>query len=167
MMDELFVVNAELLQNLYSEGLPALRNVRLRSVNLNWRGPAVTLRVDLSEFPDMPPEAWRAAGLDTVQCQIQFLAVEQIRLQGWNPSADVRIDVARLDEGRKVHLDVIGNGMHMEFTSSSTVLIGHISAYARGLDGSDGGRHYFLRRIDSIRHSSVPDTSEKTFYGRL
>ncbi|MEU0899093.1 Imm50 family immunity protein [Streptomyces massasporeus] len=167
MTDDLLVANAELLRDLYSDGLPSLHNIRLRSVNLNWRGPAVTLRMDLPDFPDEPPEAWRQAGLDTVQCQLQFLAVEHIRLQGWNPPVTARIDVTRISRERRVRVQVTGTGMRLEFTSSSTVLIGHFSAFARRADGSDGGRHQFLRRIDGIRHSGIPDMNEKVFYERI
>ncbi|WP_329271537.1 Imm50 family immunity protein [Streptomyces sp. NBC_01451] len=72
---ESFIVNPEALDSLYGH-VPDLVDVRIRSINLNWRGPTVTLRIDLPYFPASAPQEWIDAVMDTVQCQLKFLAVE-------------------------------------------------------------------------------------------
>lgn len=79
-----FLVNREVLQSLYGK-VPDLSEVRIRSINLNWRGPSVTLRVDLPCFPGSAPQEWIDEHMDTVQCQFRFLAVDTISLTAWDP----------------------------------------------------------------------------------
>ncbi|WP_405883857.1 MULTISPECIES: Imm50 family immunity protein [unclassified Streptomyces] len=85
MTARLLARNCEVLAPLYGPDPLELSCVRLRSVHLDWRGPTVTLRLDLPA-PSLPlPEEWVAAGVDTVQGQLQFLAVEDLELEGWKP----------------------------------------------------------------------------------
>ena len=162
-----FLVNSEVLRALYSGEVPLLRHARLRSVNLNWRGPTVTLRVDLPSYPDSAPREWLDEGVDTVQCQLQFLAAENIVLAEWRPPVSVSIDVIHQESKRRIAVGVRGHGISLDFVSSDAVLVGHVSAFKKSHEGSDDGRHLFTRKIDSIRHSSIPSPDEKSFYEHL
>ncbi|MFK4111649.1 Imm50 family immunity protein [Streptomyces sp. NPDC002176] len=84
----------EVLAPLYGPAPLDLRSVRLRSVHLDWHGPTVTLRLDLPAPPLPLPEEWAAADVDTVQGQLQFLAVEDLELDAWEP-ADVTLSRTR------------------------------------------------------------------------
>ncbi|MFG2766726.1 Imm50 family immunity protein [Streptomyces rubiginosohelvolus] len=57
-----------------------MSSVRLRSAHLDWHGPTVTLWVDLPAPPLRLPEEWAVADTDTVQGQLQFLAVGDLEL---------------------------------------------------------------------------------------
>ncbi|MEU6549751.1 Imm50 family immunity protein [Streptomyces sp. NPDC046915] len=161
------LVNPEALLALYGE-LPAQPSggVRIRSLNLNWRGPTVTLRVDLPAFPQPPPPAWVEEGVDTVQCQLEFLAVERISLGEWDPPAVSDIDFASFGSERRMRVALDGDGVSLGFECSEFVTLGHVSAFRGGDDGSDGGRHLFVSKVDARRYRSLPGTEEKTFYGR-
>jgi hypothetical protein len=52
------LVNPQSLRSLYREIPDQLNRVRIRSVNLDWRGPTPRLRVDLPAFPQAPPAEW-------------------------------------------------------------------------------------------------------------
>ncbi|MEU6395029.1 Imm50 family immunity protein [Streptomyces sp. NPDC046939] len=161
--------NGEVLASLYGAGLPPLESVRLRSVHLNWRGPGVTLRLDLPA-PSLPlPEDWSAAGVDTVQGQLQFLAVADLELDAWEPPVTMRLTTTSLDDGQhRIRVTATTDGdSFLRFTSSADVLVGHVSGFRLGPGGSDDGPHVFRSRIDSMRHTTVPDSCEKTFYERL
>ncbi|MFF8945393.1 Imm50 family immunity protein [Streptomyces sp. NPDC014864] len=160
-----FLVNPELLQALYGH-VPNLVDVRVRSINLNWRGPTVTLRIDLPYFPSSAPRQWIDFGADTVQCQFQFLAVENISLTQWSPPAQGSLVVEPLGAERRMRVSVSGRGIALSFDSSEFVQVGHVSAYKIEADGSDGGRHLFVSKIDARRYDSLPGTDEKTFYER-
>ncbi|MFD7687852.1 Imm50 family immunity protein [Streptomyces sp. NPDC059781] len=160
-----FLVNSEVLHSLYGD-IPAPRGVRIRSLNLNWRGPTVTLRLDLPHFPAHAPQDWIDAKMDTVQCQLQFLAVENISLTEWAPPVVADIAATPLRD-RRIRVKVADDGMALSFDSSDSVLVGHVSAFCLQPDGSDSGRHLFTSKIDARRHESLPRTDEKTFYERF
>ncbi|MGW1713049.1 Imm50 family immunity protein [Streptomyces sp. NPDC002156] len=163
---ESFLVNPEALNSLYGH-VPDLDDVRIRSINLNWRGPTVTLRVDLPSFPASPPQEWTDAGMDTVQCQLQFLAAENISLTDWSPPSVGRIEMSPW--GRESRMRVTADGreeMALRFDCSESVRVGHVSAFHIQADGSDNGPHLFVSRIDARRHTFLPPTDEKTFYER-
>ncbi|WP_318208169.1 Imm50 family immunity protein [Streptomyces sp. SJL17-1] len=166
MTDSLTVVNPESLVRLYG-GIPSLEEFRLRSINLDWRGPTVTLRLDLSSFPGAAPPEWEGADVDTVQCHLQFLAVADLSLTEWTPPARPSFRSTSLGEERRMRVRVTGAGVDLDFTSSQFTRVGHVSAFKIKADGTDGSRHYFLQKLDSMRFETIPGTDEKTFHGRL
>ncbi|MGW7254955.1 Imm50 family immunity protein [Streptomyces sp. NPDC054834] len=161
------LVNPEALLALYGE-VPEQSSggVRVRSFNLNWRGPTLTLRVDLPSFPRFPPPEWVEEGMDTVQCQLEFLAVERISLSEWDPPAVGDIEFAPFGTERRMRVTVDGSGVSLRFECGEFVTLRHVSAFRGGDDGSDGGRHLFVSRVDARRYRALPGTEDKTFYER-
>ncbi|MFI8963365.1 Imm50 family immunity protein [Streptomyces sp. NPDC053493] len=167
MTDSLTLLNAEVLTSLYG-GVPRLDGFRLRSINLNWRGPTVTLRIDLPDFPENVPGEWEGSDVDTVQCHLQFLAVADFSLSTWEPPVPrVSFRVTSLADGARVRAEAVASGLRLGFTSSRSALVGHVSAFGTQPDGSDAGPHLFTKRMDGMRYTSLPEPSEKTFYERL
>ncbi|NEC87638.1 Imm50 family immunity protein [Streptomyces sp. SID12501] len=162
---ESFLVNPETLYSLYSH-VPDLVDVRIRSINLNWRGPTVTLRVDLPSFPGSAPQEWTDAGMDTVQCQLQFLAVENISLTDWDPPSVGCVEMSSWGRESRMRVVADGRGVALRFDCSESVRVGHVSAFQIHVDGSDNGTHLFVSKIDARRHTFLPPTNEKTFYER-
>ncbi|MFD4879553.1 Imm50 family immunity protein [Streptomyces sp. NPDC058420] len=160
-----FLMNREVLQSLYGK-VPNLSEVRIRSINMNWRGPSVTLRVDLPHFPDSAPQEWIDEHMDTVQCQFRFLAVDTISLTEWDPPATAGIEMTPYGTERRMRVRADGHGVRFAFDCSESVTVGHVSAFRKQADGSDGERHLFMSRVDSLRHSRLPAMDEKTFYER-
>ncbi|MFF8291525.1 Imm50 family immunity protein [Streptomyces sp. NPDC016309] len=167
MTNDLKLVNAGDLINLYGK-VPDLRRFRLRSINLDWRGPTVTLRLDLPSFPKKIPPEWRGTDVDTVQCHVQFLAVEDLTMPEWEPPVrSAFLDTQLLAEKRRIRVQVTGSGVALGFTSSESVQVGHVSAFKISDDGTDETQHFFSKRLDAVRYASIPATEEKTFYGRI
>jgi hypothetical protein len=162
---EVFLVNPEALQSLYGH-LPDLSRVRIRSINLNWRGPTVTLRIDLPSFPGSAPQEWIDAGMESVQCQFEFLAVESISLTDWAPPVVGGIEMTPLGRERRMRVGFSGSGMALGFDCYESVSVRHVSAFRIQEDGSDSGRRLFLSKVDARRHTFLPGTDEKTFYER-
>ncbi|MFJ1911921.1 Imm50 family immunity protein [Streptomyces sp. NPDC088147] len=159
------VRNSDPLTALYST-VPPLSSVRLRSIHLNWRGPTLTLRIDLPSFPDNAPADWAESGNDTFQCHLQFLAVDHFKMCAWAPPAVVGISTSPADDHR-ISVTATGERTTFSFDSSDSILVGHMSAFAAGENGQDTGPRHFLGRVDSRRFRSLPDTYEKTFYEHL
>lgn len=157
-----YLANPEQLNACYDQ-VPELSGVRLRSINLNWRGPQITLRIDLPRFPERVPQEWRAEEVDTFQCHISFLAAEDIALADWSPPATADIALVP-EELRRLRVGVSGLGVDLRFSCSDSLLVGHVSAFKIAPDGTDSGRHLFARRIDARLHSELPATYERTFY---
>ncbi|GHB01975.1 Imm50 family immunity protein [Streptomyces termitum] len=167
MIDALDLIHAHDLIGLYGSASP-LEEIRPRSVNLDWRGPAITLRVDVSGLPAGLPQDWKAAEVDTVQCHLKFLAVEDFSLSRWDPPVPpTSLVVEPLGKNRRVRIQLSGPGVDLRFTSHKSVHIGHVSAFGITPDGTDGGPHLFLGNLDRRRYQTVPETEEKTFYERI
>ncbi|WRZ89638.1 immunity 50 family protein [Streptomyces sp. NBC_01007] len=160
-----FLVDPEPLRSLYGH-VPDLIDIRIRSIDLNWRGPAVTLRVDLPSYPETAPQEWTDASLDTVQCQLQFTAVEGISLTDWTPPVVGSIETVPWGTERRMRVTVRGGGLSLDFTCSDSTRVAHVSAFRIAESGSDDGVHLFMSKIDTRRHSSLPGTEDRTFYGR-
>ncbi|MFE0449798.1 Imm50 family immunity protein [Streptomyces sp. NPDC058914] len=165
-VDEL-IINPDALRSIYGT-TPALGGaVRVRSINLNWRGPTVTLRIDLPRFPEAAPQSWLDAGLDTVQCHLQFLAVEKLSIRKWEPPATARIEATPQGDQRRIRIRAESDTIDLAFECSDSVVSGHVSAFELHTDGSDGGPRSFFGRVDALRYNSLPETCEKTYYERL
>lgn len=159
------VRNPSPLSSLYST-IPPLRAVRLRSIHLNWRGPALTLRIDMPTFPEGAPGDWLARGHDTIQLHLQYLDVRDIAIEGWVPPVQADIAMSPTEDHR-IHVKIDGTGIESSFSSSDSVIIGHISAFGISVDGCDGGDRSFLKPLDSRRFDSLPDVYEGTYYERM
>ncbi|MBP5939295.1 hypothetical protein F3K43_27475 [Streptomyces sp. LBUM 1476] len=167
-LDE-FIVNSQVLGSLYGDAIALGGDLRLRSVNLSWIGPTVTLRVDLAHFPVVVPQEWRDAKLDTVQCQLQFLAVDRMAMEGWNPPVLARVNVVGHLEFRRIQVEVRTEKREvaLSFECSDSVLVGRVSAFKVQGDGMDGDSRVHVKRLDSRLYGTLPDTCEKVYYERF
>ncbi|MEU0163185.1 Imm50 family immunity protein [Streptomyces sp. NPDC006261] len=106
--------NPHPLGSLYST-VPPLKSARLRSFHLDWRGPTLTLRIDLPSYPENPPPAWSELGHSTLQVHLQFLAIDDLTAHGWIPSTliDIHIPPPR---DRRIQTDITGTGLKLSFT---------------------------------------------------
>ncbi len=157
--------NPEALTRFYTV-IPSLEAVTLRSVHLDRYGPTVTLRLDLPRFPDQPLPEWTDAGCDRFQCQVQFLAVNDFSMSGWEPpvTAAVYLTAQPL---RRVSVDIRGEGTAVTFSSSDVLAVGRISAFQTPEGGVDQGRHYYAGKLDSMLYSELPPVDEKNHYERV
>ncbi|MFF3494666.1 Imm50 family immunity protein [Streptomyces sp. NPDC002795] len=158
-------IDPDPLRRLYGKR-PRLDEFRLRSINIDLWGPSLKLRVDLAEFPEIPPEGWAATGYDVVQCHIRFSAVERLSLQEWTPPTRAHLSAASTDVPRMLDVSVRGAGVSLDFRCHESVGIGHISAFRVEPDGSDEVPHGFLGRVDTRLFATVPRPHEKIFYAR-
>ncbi|MGW2584617.1 hypothetical protein ACWCYZ_25380 [Streptomyces virginiae] len=156
-----FVVNARAITTYY-DVVPELSGVRLRSVHLDGWGCAVTLRLDLPRFfdrsDDMPG--------DTAQCHIQFLMVQDFRMEGWRRAVTADVTLHEQPEHR-LAVQVRGAGVAVSFTSNASLKVGRISSFRRTADGGDGGQHHFSRPLERKRYPMIPPTYSSTFYERV
>ncbi|MEW1720802.1 Imm50 family immunity protein [Streptomyces sp. NPDC093109] len=160
------VDNADSLTTLYPT-VPPLDSVRVRSIHFNWIGPSLTLRMDLPEFPENIPRTLANADHDTFQCHLAFAAVDDLVLDKWTPPTRCDISFSPTQDHRtSVH--VTGDGCLMSFSSSASLLLGHMSTFsARDGDGADDGPRDYLRRLDSRLFTKLPERHERTYYGHL
>ncbi len=157
-------VDTHLLRSLYCV-IPSLESVRLRSFCLDWRGPTLTLRVDLPAYPDpdrIPPE-WSERGHDSLQLHVRFLAVDGLTVQGWIPPVPVDVSLVALAY-RRILVRIAEADFELTFTSSDSLTVGHISSYRMTETGSDEVPHTFVSRLDTRLFASLPGTHESTFY---
>ncbi|MGW7413042.1 Imm50 family immunity protein [Streptomyces sp. NPDC054863] len=162
------VRNMEYLAPLYGAELPVLDRVRVRSVQLNWRGPDLTLRLDLPDAPLPLPQEWAEAGVDAVQCHLVFLGVEDLSLSDWDPPVTARLSVSPPDAKHRIKVvaETPENGIFLEFSSFSDVLARHLSGFRRRPDGTDSGPHLFKGGTDSRLYATVPEPHVRIFHER-
>ncbi|MYT23065.1 hypothetical protein GTW69_22720 [Streptomyces sp. SID7760] len=154
-----FVVDADFTA--YYEEVPGLTGVRLRSVHLDGWDPTVTLRLDLPRFPDR----WAGAPGDTMQCQLQFIMVQDFLMEGWQPPVTADVVLRALPEHR-LAVEVAAPGVALSFTANASVKAGKISVFTRDVDGGDGGPRSFSRALDSRLFPTLPPVYVNTFYER-
>jgi hypothetical protein len=162
------VRNMEYLAPLYGTELPALHHARIRSLEINWRGPALHLRLDLPD-PALPlPQEWKDAGMDTIQCHLRFFGVENLVLADWNPPVTARISVSPPSADNRIEVTIEQNKItFLKFTSLSDIIAGHLSAFRLSPDGTDQGPHLFKNKLDKLLyHSSIPEPHKAAFYER-
>ncbi|NEB38464.1 Imm50 family immunity protein [Streptomyces sp. SID14515] len=156
--------NSDVLGTLYSD-VPPLESVRLRSFHLDWRGPALTLRIDLPAYPgpDRVPPEWSELGHDTLQLHVHFTAVEDQTVRGWIPTVPVDVSLAALAY-RRILVRIAEAGFELSFSSSNSLTVGHISSFRMTETGSDEVPHTFVSRLDTRLFTSLRGTHESTFY---
>ncbi|TLQ45346.1 Imm50 family immunity protein [Streptomyces marianii] len=159
------VRNSAYLKALYTS-IPKLDAIIVRSIHLNHFGPSLTLRIDLPEFPQNPPAPWVEAALDRFQCQLEFIAVENLELTGWIPGGQTALELGTRNSN-KIHARMNSGEFHLSFTAADSILVGHMSAFKVQSDQSDSGPHQFLGRLDSKKFSEIPPPYEKTFYEHI
>ncbi|MGW4998965.1 Imm50 family immunity protein [Streptomyces hydrogenans] len=159
------LVNPKELQELYG-GSPPSGPMVVRSVHLNHYGPALTLRVDLPEFPSHPIPEWQEKDFDRFQCHLQFIAVERLEMRGWGASSLAEVLIERSGANR-VRVTAESPSFDLSFDAADSVVIGHLSVFAVGTDGRDDGARAFFGKLDSRRFTSLPGLDEKTFYERI
>lgn len=151
---------------LYEE-IPPLDGVTVGSLHLDPYGPTITLRMTLAAFPERPLPEWQAAGCDRFECQVQFLAVDDVHVDGWCPPvvADVRIEQAEPAGHRRIAVGVRARdgSSNLRFTSSDSLGVGHANAYRAG-----GTERHHAGRVDRLRYTDrLPDVHERAFYDHL
>ncbi|MCX4632034.1 Imm50 family immunity protein [Streptomyces sp. NBC_01443] len=155
-----FVVNADFTP--YFDEVPDLTGVRLRSVHLDGWDPTVTLRLDLPRFPDR----WDGAPGDTMQCQIQFIMVQDFLMEGWQPPVTADVVLRALPEHR-LAVQLVAPGVAVSFTANASVLAGKISVFTQAADGGDSGPRSFSRPLETRLYPALPPAYANTFYERV
>ena len=118
------------LSAVYGGSVPSLRKVVLHEVRIDCARGLLYLRVDLDEFPDRPPEKWRAAGFNAVQVKLQLAGVRALEIRGsvQGVPQECEMDVAE-DDGLEFRLS---SGSLLLTCTAEIAMIGGISAYCDG-----------------------------------
>lgn len=158
------IENPQELISLYGR-VPNLDNVKIRSIHLSRLGPMVKFRIDLPTYPESVPAEWDEFQCDTIQCQIEFINVNNfsLRSSALPTVADINFSI---DDGM-AKVGVEGSGLSATFDCLPFTLIGHIGAFRASDEGSDSGRHFYTRKIDSRLFESVPSLHQRTFYDSI
>ncbi|MGY4989805.1 Imm50 family immunity protein [Streptomyces sp. G7(2002)] len=158
------VENPQELISLYGR-VPSLDTVKIRSIHLSRLGPMAKLRIDLPTYPDAAPAEWKEFDCDTVQCQVEFVNVSSFRMR--NSALPTMADITfSISEGTAT-VEIEGPGLSAAFTCLPFTLVGHIGAFKASNDGSDSGRHYYVRKIDAKLFDSTPSLHQRTFYDSI
>ncbi|AZS72293.1 hypothetical protein DDE74_16175 [Streptomyces lydicus] len=158
------VENPQDLISLYGR-VPSLDTVKIRSVHVSRLGPMVKLRVDLPTYPDAAPAQWNEFHCDTVQCQIEFVNVSNFRMR--NSTLPSVADIAFSIDGGTAMVEIEGPGLSAAFNCLPFTLIGHIGAFKASNEGSDSGRHFYVRKIDARLFDSTPSLHQGAFYDSI
>ncbi|MGC4758564.1 Imm50 family immunity protein [Micromonospora trifolii] len=124
------VTNPKGIQEIFPEGPPSLSGISLHELVVEREGPTVRLRLDLPAYPANPPAKWLRAGFNTVQVELLFGGVSELRLVGISTEviADMEIRPA--------------NGVSLEVRSASMVVSAVAASVTVSVVGAylDGGR---------------------------
>ncbi|GAB2722949.1 Imm50 family immunity protein [Kitasatospora kifunensis] len=156
--------NPEKISALYGD-VRGIDRLTLRSVNLDRRGPTVTLRLSTNRLPDHPPVDWVEFGCDTVEFHLQFLDVADLSMTGHGLPEDTSLQVIE-QENSRVKVEAHGDSTRLAFSCHRSVTIGRLSAWnSRAADGEP--THRYLSPLDRRLHAAPPETWKKNYYGRI
>ncbi|MER5641474.1 Imm50 family immunity protein [Kitasatospora sp. NPDC002227] len=161
------LVHSERFVGVHRE-LPPLERLVLRSVHLSPYGSGVTLRVEFPQFPDLAPPDWTEAGCDRFEAQLEFMAVEGLRMRGVPDRTVIDVAVRPLPwtQVRRVEVAVSGPEFGLEFAAHA-VRAGRLNAYRSGDGDPYTARRWFDSPLDRRRHGGqLPPTTAKVFYER-
>jgi hypothetical protein len=105
--------NAKPIEFVYSV-TPPLKGVRMYEIRLHQDGPCISLRFDLSQFPDPPPQKWSEGHFNTAQLTLVLIDVRDVQIDGWG-----------LDNIGDIDLKEANAGVQFSFTSSSSRVLCH------------------------------------------
>ena len=74
--------NPQAVESIYSSA-PALERWMLREVTLHEDGPRISLRADLPDFPDRPPQRWHPE-FTVAQVTVNLVGVRDLSFVGWS-----------------------------------------------------------------------------------
>ncbi|MCC7423269.1 MAG: hypothetical protein IT428_23585 [Planctomycetaceae bacterium] len=102
------LVDRRIIDAFYSTP-PSLCRVNLHAINMNRDGPTVTLRFDLSTYPDRVPPKWVARQCNTAHLTLRLLAVKSLQIEGWDTEIVGDIDIVKDAHGvcMSFHSDVV------------------------------------------------------------
>lgn len=118
--------NPEKIASVFSDDLPELFNVDLHEINMHRDAAAVTLRVDLLEYPNTPPKKWRDAGYNRVQIVLSFSGVYDLDLKGWTENCS--LDLFVTSQNGRIKLSTSEGKVRIELTADF-LSVDSISAY--------------------------------------
>lgn len=87
---------------------PPLADVRLHEVRLHQDGPRVSLRLDLNEFPENPPQKWAVGKFNRAQLTLVLIDITDFQMTGWS-----------LNNIGELTLDKYSVGTRLKFTGQS------------------------------------------------
>ena len=111
------ISNPELVRAYYSFD-PKLDGISLHEISVNRDGPTLTIRFDLTDFPDKPPEKWHPA-YNTAQMTLSLFGIEGLSLSGFKDT-----------EIGNLHLTQNKNKIDFLFKSNTCELAGRCSFIA-------------------------------------
>ncbi|MFE1338200.1 Imm50 family immunity protein [Streptomyces sp. NPDC058733] len=96
------------LREAYAAAPPRWEACRLTYLHLDERGTSVTVGLDTTDLPAVPPAAWHGEAFNAVQFFLRFDEVRQLRATGWTLSPHTPLTLAA---GRDGMLEVsLGEG---------------------------------------------------------
>ncbi|MGX1810000.1 Imm50 family immunity protein [Nocardia sp. NPDC055321] len=124
------VVDPQPIRSVFKESEPSLTGISLQSLCMHRDGPRVTLRVDLSSYPDNPPAKWVQRQANTVQVELMFVGVTEWSIQGIGVDSILSLDVSRIGGG--IHATTGPDSVPQIIITAGALLVSSISAYLNG-----------------------------------
>ncbi|MFD1049035.1 hypothetical protein ACFQ1S_27615 [Kibdelosporangium lantanae] len=130
---------------------PDLVDVVVRSIRFEHRGPGCTLRLDLP---------------GPVQCNLGFMAVEDVRLNGGPLPDTVTISLSPLPLPR-LAVTVTGTSTRLSLTCADQLRFGRVSTHPTPPAEVDTGPHVFDSKLDQRLYTTVPGPEVHTYHERF
>lgn len=122
--------NPQVIVELYRD-VPSLHSIDLLEVVLSVDHAKMTLRADLSRFPDNPSTRWREMKCNTIQIQLEFWELQSLKIVQWSTENLVDAQIERTSDGL-IALNIISLRCDIRAIAHS-LRIGSVSAYLQGV----------------------------------
>lgn len=77
---------------------PALEKVELHELVFHRDGPRISMRIELNDYPDEPPQRWLVQKFNRAQLILMATDIRSAELRGWQTRNTCTISVSRGDD---------------------------------------------------------------------
>jgi len=114
--------------DLFFSKLPPLSGIRMMGIILDENGPSISLRFNLSTYPDKPPKKWIEGQFNQAQLTFTSFSVIDLEIKGWG--LDNVGDMTIEKEGADIILRFISPNASIKLVCDS-IVIEKLSGYCR------------------------------------
>lgn len=124
-----YLVNPQYINSIYHEDKPNLNNVDIHEIVFHRDGPKISIRMNLKEYPNIPPKKWTIQKFNTVQIILTLVDIEYVNMSGWiDTTYTADISIEKIDG--VIHFDL--NGIDVKLVVKSKFIdIESITAYLK------------------------------------
>jgi hypothetical protein len=124
-----YLLDSKYLDSIFQEEKPCLSKVDIHGIVFHRDGPKISIRMNLNEYPAIPPRKWVLQRFNTVQLTLALIDIKDVTMSGWVDSSYIA-DVTIGEINGDISICVSGGNLKLAVRASFIDIDG-VSAYMK------------------------------------